>query len=87
MSQYLPYGKKIVPTQAQMEQQTLKFQQYEYYGIPYDYFDGAEGEGYKSQKDVDREKARLLILSGKEIPEDLATRLLQYKQNENVKKQ
>ncbi|MBO5388341.1 MAG: hypothetical protein J6A59_09405, partial [Lachnospiraceae bacterium] len=62
------------------------FQKYDYYGIPYGDFDTSEGEGYKSEKEVDRENARLLILSGKSIPKDLEIRLLQYKQQEILEK-
>lgn len=87
MSQYFPFGKQIVPTQEQVKDQQLKFQKYDYYGIPYGYFDTSEeGEGYKSKKEIDREKARLLILSGKNIPKDLEIRLLQYKKQELAEK-
>ena len=87
MNQYYPFGKQIIPTQEQVEAQQLKFKKYDYYGIPYGYFDTSkEGEGNTSKKERDRENARLLIMSGKSIPKDLETRLLQYKQQELVEK-
>lgn len=83
MSQYLPFGKKIIPTQEQVEKQQYKFKQYDYYGIPYGNFDMSDdGEGYKSQKDIDREKARLLIIKREQIPKELGSKLLEYKQQE-----
>lgn len=85
MSQYLPFGKQIIPTQEQVKEQTLKFEQYDYYGIPYGSFDASEeGEGFKSQKEIDREKARLLIMQGKSIPKELADKLISYKEQEFV---
>lgn len=84
MEQYLPFGKQIIPSQEQIEAQKTKFKKYDYYGIPYGYFDTSkDGEGYDSKKERDREQARLLIMSGKNIPKDLEIRLLEYKKQEN----
>lgn len=35
-----------------------------------------------TEQETDRENARLLIMQGKDIPEDLADRLLQYKRQD-----
>lgn len=88
MSRYLPYGKELIPTEEQIEQQQIKFKRYNYYGIHYGEFDGNDyGEGRLSQKDKDIEQARILIMAGKEIPKDLENRLLEYKKkNKYVKK-
>lgn len=88
MSRYLPYGKELIPTEEQIEQQQIKFKRYNYYGVPYGEFDGNDyGEGRLSQKDKDIEQARILIMAGKEIPKDLENRLLEYKKkNKYVKK-
>ena len=83
MSKFLPFGKQIIPTEEQVIKQKSIFSKYEYYGIPYGNFDTSEaGEGFKSQKEVDREKARLLIMQGKSIPQELEDKLLKYKQQE-----
>ena len=43
-----------------MKAQQIKFERYDYYGIPYGQFDTLEnGEGHKEK---DREEARLLIM-------------------------
>ena len=85
MSQYLPFGKKIVPTQEQIEKQTLIYKRYDFYGLPYGHFDASEeADVYSTQKAVDREKARLLILEGKAIPKELEAKLLEYKKQESV---
>ena len=87
MSEYLPFGKRIVPTQEQIQAQELKFQQYNYYGIPYGYFDSVtESDIFVSQKERDRKTARLLILEKKTIPPDLAKRLLEYKKQDETDK-
>jgi hypothetical protein len=54
-------------------------QLYKYYGIPYDIFDD---KVTKTQIQSDRNMARELILLGKDIPEDLEKRLLEYKESE-----
>lgn len=80
MAAYLPYGKRIKPSPEKIKFQQDKFKKYDYYGIPYGGFDASD-EGLTSQMQQDQEEARLLILQGKEIPEDLAKRLLQYKES------
>lgn len=87
MSQYLPLGKQIIPTEEQVRAQQLKFEKYDYYGIPYGNFDTEEcGEGNISKKENDREQARMFIMTGKRIPKDLEIRLLQYKQQDQYEK-
>lgn len=84
MSSYLPFGQKITPTNEQVKAQQIKFERYDYYGIPYGQFDTLEnGEGHWSKKEKDREEARLLIMKGESIPKDLENRLLQYKKQEH----
>lgn len=81
-----------IPTPEEVEKQAKKFEVYDYYGIPYGQFDGDEyNEGdiipeevYK--KITDREEARLLIMKQEKIPEDLAERLLKYKEQDAMKK-
>jgi hypothetical protein len=86
MAQYLPFGTQIVPTEEQIKEQELKFEQYDYYGIPYGIFDDSnDGEGNLTKKDIDREKARLLIMKREIIPDDLKVRLLQYKEQDLIK--
>lgn len=83
MSQYLPFGKQITATKEQQKFQDDKFKLYEMYGIPYGYIDNDRlGEQYGSEKDDDRELARMLIMMGKELPDELKERLLKYKQLE-----
>ena len=83
MGQYFPYGKKVIPTEAQIEQQEFIFKQYDYYGIPYGDFDKSnDGEGYATQKEIDRDTARLFILKGEIIPRELEDALLKYKQED-----
>lgn len=79
MAAYLPYGKRIKPSSEKIKFQQDKFKKYDYYGIPYGGFDG-KNEDSISQVQQDQDEARLLILQGKEIPENLAKRLLQYKE-------
>lgn len=84
MSQYLPFGRALVPTDEQIKAQEYKFNMYEVYGIPYGILDNKhEGEQHRSKKDRDRDSARILIMQGKDLPEDLKKRLLQYKQQDN----
>lgn len=80
MAAYLPFGKKSNPSKERIRSQQDKFKKYDYYGIPYGCFDGND-EGNFSQYEQDCEEARLLILQGKELPEELAKRLLEYKKN------
>mgnify|MGYP003315363815 FL=1 len=83
MSSYLPFGQKITPTNEQVKAQQIKFERYDYYGIPYGQFDTLENE--EGHKEKDREEARLLIMKGESIPKDLENRLLQYKKQEHKK--
>lgn len=83
MSKYFPFGEQMIPTQEQIEKEKEKFRRYDYYGIPYGYFDDLNmGEGYETEKDMDREEARFLIMKGENIPADLEKRLLYYKQQD-----
>jgi hypothetical protein len=89
MSVYYPFGKPVIPTEEKIIEQKTRFEKYDYYGISYGCLDGegqTEGEGYYTEKDKDRAKARLLILGKKEIPKDLEERLLKYKQQDIDKK-
>jgi hypothetical protein len=83
MNAYYPFGEPIIPTKEQVVVQQKKFEKYNYYGIPYGDFDTSkDGEGYSSEEEIDREKARLLIMKNEKIPKDLEIRLLKYKQQE-----
>lgn len=63
-----------------IELQDYKFSMYDLYGIPYGILDGEQdGEGNITEKERDYDKARILIMQGKDLPEDLKQRLLQYK--------
>ena len=44
--------------------------------------DGSEEDNKDNEVERDRTTAQILIMQGKEIPEDLGKRLLQYKENE-----
>lgn len=80
MSKYLPFGRELVMTKEQMAQQENKFEAYDFYGIPYGIIDDTrDGEQFATKKDIDREKARLLIMQQKPLPKDLEQRLLRYK--------
>lgn len=72
-------------TRPQTEQELMiqanKEKLYKFYGIPYDVFDDEENN---SQISKDREKARILIMTGKPIPKDLEEKLLQYKKELSV---
>lgn len=81
--QYLPFGYQPL-TAEQREQQDRKFELYDYYGIPYGMLDN-DNDIEISQKEIDREDARLLLMQGKKIPKDLEIRLLRYKQNDQQK--
>ena len=75
---YLPFGYKE-QTPEQIKKQNEKFRLYDYYGIPYGIFD--ESETIENNKiESDREKARLMIMKGEDIPKELAEQLLKYKQ-------
>lgn len=86
MSSYLPFGKRLEATEADIEAESLKFKQYEYYGIPYGYFDLIEGTESLTEKDKQRNEARLLILEGKSIPPELGDKLLEYKEQDEYGK-
>lgn len=67
------------------QQSKLRFRLYDYYGIPYGCFDtdGDAGEELLfSEKQQDRERARTLILGMQDIPNELADRLLKYKEQD-----
>jgi hypothetical protein len=81
MKQYLPFGKEIIPTEEQVREQQWLFEQYDFFGIPYGILDGQD-EGQLTEKDIDREQAKLLISEGKTLPLDLQERLLLYKKLE-----
>lgn len=51
---------------------------YDYYGIDYSIFNDSEKDKL-SQNEIDQWEATEYILEGKEVPEDLAARLLKYK--------
>jgi hypothetical protein len=88
MTAYYPFGKPIQPTEEQAFAQQKKFERYDYYGIPYGDFDTSKnGEGYTSDEEIDREKARILIMNNEIIPKDLEIRLLRYKQQEQSENQ
>ena len=86
MAKYLPFGKELVATDEQMKARKEKFNQYEMYGIPYGILDDSCGEVGRSPIEQDRETARLLIMQGKAIPQDLSKRLLEHKQSINASK-
>lgn len=72
------------------QQSKLRFELYDYYGIPYGGFDtdGDAGEGlFLSEKQQDRERARTLILGMQGIPKELANRLLKYKEQDQKERQ
>jgi len=81
MTVYYPFGQPIIPTPEQGEQEERKFALYDTYGIPYGIFDG---EQYLTQKDKDRSKAMLLIMQGKDLPEELKKKLLKYKKADEI---
>lgn len=67
-----------------IELQEYKFSMYDLYGIPYGILDGEQdGEGNIIEKERDYDKARVLIMQCKRLPEDLKQRLLQYKEVAN----
>lgn len=82
-TKYLPFG-YIPQTEEQLKEQDRKFRLYEMYGIPYGMLDSSKS--YELEDSIvvteDRAKARLLIMQGLEIPEELKNRLLKYKQQE-----
>lgn len=86
MSSYLPFGRKITPTNEQAKAQQIKFERYEYYGIPYGNFDAnKQGEGIRSKREKDREQARMLIMRGEKVPKELEDRLFGYKEQDKIK--
>lgn len=86
-TKYLPFGKEIIPTKDEIENQIRIFKQYDYYGIPYGYFDSVgEGEQFMTQRDIDISSARILIMQGKQLPKDLEHRLLEYKHQQGENK-
>ena len=65
------------------EEQERRFRLYEYYGLKTGViYDPPYGEGniFETQEEIDKREARQLILGNKELPKDLAERLLGYKE-------
>lgn len=69
------------------EQQRKRFALYDYYWIPYGFLcPGGENEGKPlTPHEQDIEDARMYILADQPLPEDLDTRLLEYKNAEIAK--
>lgn len=71
---------------SELEKSRRVYGLYDYYGIDYYTWDGDEDEDnqseYEIEKDIKRMEAVTLILEGKSLPEELATKLLQYKAEE-----
>jgi hypothetical protein len=83
MSKSYPFDDNIMLSDEQVRQRDIKFELYRYYGIEYDRInDSADGEGIRTKKDKDRDLAHYLIMKGETIPDDLAARLLKYKEQE-----
>lgn len=85
MAKFLPFGREIIATDEQIQKRDVIFEQYEMYGIPYGVLDATCGEGKRTEIEKDREAARLLIMQGRDIPQDLRTRLIQYKNESSDK--
>lgn len=79
MSTFYPFGKPIIPTKEEINAQKRKFELYDYYGIPYGQID--DSKEAETQKDLDRLQASIYIMKGEEVPQELAERLLKYKEN------
>lgn len=78
---YLPLGYQP-QTEEELKEQQARFDAYEFYGIPYGILD-SENEEKKEEDlniEIDRNEARSYILQNKPLPEDLAKRLLAYKE-------
>ena len=78
---FLPLGYQP-QSEEEVKMTEEKEKLYEYYGIPYGVIDGLEKEEKELEIEKDRTTAQILIMQGKEIPEDLGKRLLQYKEND-----
>jgi hypothetical protein len=80
---FLPLGNKM-QTEKEIELNIKRQELSEYYGVPFGVFDSYDEDKQESE---DKAKAQALILEGKEIPDDLKERLLQYKKlaNEKIK--
>lgn len=85
MRAYYPFGEKLKPSKQMVLEQENMFKQYDYYGIPYGIID-ANSEEKMTQKEIDREKAKLFIASKEPIPQELVSKLLRYKAEDNNKK-
>lgn len=72
---FLPMGYQP-QTDEQIKDMDRKFELYDYYGIPYGIFDDIRQD---INVEKDRTTAKLLIMQGIAIPEDLEKRLLEYK--------
>ena len=87
--QQLEYWKHAELTPEQVADQERRFALYEEYGIPFGQLDGGDyyyGEIPSTQKQADRDEAQWMIITNKEIPEDLKERLLQYKREDEANK-
>lgn len=78
---FLPLGYQP-QSEEEIKMTEQKEKLYEYYGIPYGVIDGLEKEEKELAIEKDRTEAQILIMQGKEIPEDLGKRLLRYKEND-----
>lgn len=58
------------------QEQLLRFQRYEYFGIPFGQFDGDPPDDYEKQSYLD--EAHHLIFLGKELPQELEDKLYKY---------
>lgn len=63
------------PTQEKINERNRREKLYEYYGIPYNVFDSEEDKEIV----IYWAKAATMIIKGKEIPKDLESILLRYK--------
>ena len=72
-------------TEEQISELEYREKLYDYYGIPYGVFDDPKNEIEDTEIEKDRTTARILIMQGEKIPEDLEKRLLDYKEKERIK--
>lgn len=80
---FLPMGYQP-QTDEQIKDMDRKFELYDYYGIPYGIFDDTRQD---INVERDRTTAKLMIMQGIAIPEDLEKRLLEYKDADMREKQ
>jgi hypothetical protein len=79
---FLPLGNQI-QTEEEIKLNIKRQELSEYYGVPFGVFDSYDED---KQEIKDKAYAQALILEGKEIPDDLKERLLQYKKIADDKK-